>query len=272
MDRKSQMLHLAEQMSALEDKKKREAYHLLLFLENFAGFPAGTILPWERPDFLVQTQRECIGIELSQWYFRETTNEHGSRLRAKESAEEKVLQRAASGYERRGLPPVDVFVHWSPSNNPGLIKIDHLAATLIDSVECYLPEQGNNTIIQYPHPGYESLPGEVVSLYIWRPRNITKTRWVPFGATFPPSLTGRDDLQEIVQKKKDNVSHYRQKCSQVWLLIVSNDLELPMVRLSKICNLAPEAKDFRLETTFDRVFFLDCLKRRVVELSTGVGT
>jgi hypothetical protein len=114
MDRKSQMLHLAEKMSALEDKKKREAYYLLLFLENFAGFPAGTILPWERPDFLVQTQRECIGIELSQWYFRDTTNEeHGSRLRAKESAEEKVLQRAASGYERRGLPHVDVFVHWS---------------------------------------------------------------------------------------------------------------------------------------------------------------
>ena len=158
MDRKSQMLHLAEKMSALEDKKKREAYHLLLFLENFAGFPAGTILPWERPDFLVQTQRECIGIELSQWYFRDTTNEEdGFRLRAKESAEEKVLQRAASGYERRGLPHVDVFVHWSPSNEPRLINPDQLAATLIDLVQCYLPEQGYNTIIRYPHPGPDYL-------------------------------------------------------------------------------------------------------------------
>ena len=146
------MLHLAEQMSALEDKKKREAYHLLLFLENFAGFPAGTILPWERPDFLVQTQRECIGIELSQWYSQDTTSEeHGSRLRAKESAEEKVLQRAASGYERRGLPPVDVFVHWSPSNDPRLIKIDQLAATLVDLVEGFLPEQGNLTLAMKPY-------------------------------------------------------------------------------------------------------------------------
>ena len=222
---------------------------------------------------MVQTQRECIGIELSQWYSQDTTSEeHGSRLRAKESAEQKVLQRAASGYERRGLPPVDVFVHWSLSNDPRLIKIDQLAATLIDLVEGYLPEQGNNTIIRYPRPGYESLPGEVVSLYIWRPKNITKTSWVPFGAIFPPSLTGCDDLQEIVQKKEANVSHYQQKCSQAWLLIVANDLELPMVRLSKVCNLAPEAKDSRLETTFDRVFFLDCLERRVVELSTGVGT
>jgi hypothetical protein len=51
-----------------------------------------------------------------------------------------------------------------------------------------------------------------------------------------------------------------------------NHLELPMIRWSKICELAPETKDHRLETTFDRVFFLDCLDRYVVELGTGVGT
>ncbi len=44
------MLSLAEQLSELEDKKKRETYNLLVFLENFADFPAGTILPSEHPD------------------------------------------------------------------------------------------------------------------------------------------------------------------------------------------------------------------------------
>jgi hypothetical protein len=271
MDRKSQMLHLAEQWSELEDdKKKRETYHLLLFLESFEGFPAGAILPCEHPDFLVQTSQGYIGIELTE-YYRDSGNKYGSPLRAKETHEEMVLKRASSGYKQRGLPPVHVGIHWSPSNHLIASKIDQLAATLIDLVECHLPEQDSTEIIGYLHPGHELLPDEVLSLHILRTRNLTQTTWVPFGAIFPPELTG-PNLQDLVDKKEDKVSTYRQTCSQVWLLIVSNHLELPMIRWSKICELAPETKDHRLETTFDRVFFLDCLDRYVVELGTGVGT
>jgi hypothetical protein len=49
------------------------------------------------------------------------------------------------------------------------------------------------------------------------------------------------------------------------------ELELPMVRLSKICKLAPESRDYPLAITFDRVFFLDCSERHVVELNTILG-
>jgi hypothetical protein len=79
-------------------------------------------------------------------------------------------------------------------------------------------------------------------------------------------------LYNLLLEKVYKVSSYRQKCAQVWLLIVSNDLELPMVRLSTICKLGPEVEDSWVETTFDRVFFLNCAERWVVELSTGVGT
>jgi hypothetical protein len=54
-------------------------------------------------------------------------------------------------------------------------------------------------------------------------------------------------------------------------LIDSTDLEMPMARLSKICRLAPEAKDYQSAATFDRVFFLNCSERHVVELSTILG-
>jgi hypothetical protein len=269
MNRKKQMLHLAEQLSELEDKnkKKRETYHLLLFLENFASFPAGTILPDDPPDFLVQTCEGRIGIELTE-YFHESNNEHGSPVRAKETAEDRVLRRASSDYERRGLPSVDVFVHWSSSRHPTPSNINNLAANLVDLVECYLPEQGDTAIITDSCTKRDSLPEEVILLHIWRIGNTTKARWVPFGGIFPPLLTG-PDLQDLLQKKEGKVPSYRQKCSQIWLLIVSNDLELPMIRLSKACELAPEAKDYPLETVFDRVFFLNCLERRVVELSRG---
>jgi hypothetical protein len=44
---------------------------------------------------------------------------------------------------------------------------------------------------------------------------------------------------------------YRQKCSQVWLLMVANGFEPSMH-----CELAPEVEGFQFETDFDRVFFL----------------
>jgi len=40
-----------------EDRKKRqEVTYLRRFRENFSGFPDGTVLPNEHPDFLVETR------------------------------------------------------------------------------------------------------------------------------------------------------------------------------------------------------------------------
>lgn len=70
------------------------------------------------------------------------------------------------------------------------------------------------------------------------------------------------DLHKRIEEKEDKVTSYRQKCSQVWLLIVANGFEP-----STFGELAPEIEAFSFETSFDRVFFLHHADELVVELS-----
>jgi hypothetical protein len=214
----------------------------------------------EAPDFLVNTGHGFVGIEHTQW-FRESDSLGGSRMRASESKEDKVLRLALSRYEGRGLPPVWVNVLWSLQGLP-TSRIPELANALADLVEVHLPEQDGEVTIKHPHPGWRSLPREVSYLSIRRKRILSKNLWVPTRGAFVPTLTPLD-LQKRIEEKEDRVTSYRQKCSQVWLLIVANGFEP-----STFGELAPEIEDFSFETNFDRVFFLHHADELIFELST----
>jgi hypothetical protein len=106
------------------------------------------------------------------------------------------------------------------------------------------------------------LPWEVSYLSIRRKRILSKNLWVPTRGAFVPTLTPLD-LQKRIEEKEGKVTSYRQKCSQVWLLIVANGFEP-----STFGELAPEVEEFPFETSFDRIFFLQHADELIVELST----
>jgi hypothetical protein len=241
-------------------KKQTEVSHLLRFRQNLPAFPEGMVCVGEAPDFLVNTGHGYVGIEHTQW-FRESDAPGGSRMRARESAEVKVLRFASSRYEARGLPPVWVNILWSLPDLP-TSRIPELANALADIVEVHLPKQDGEVAIKHPHPGWSSLPPEVSYLSIRRKKFFSKNLWVPTRGAFIPTLAPLD-LQKRIRKKEGKVTSYRQKCSQVWLLIVANGFEP-----STFGELAPEIEEFPFETSFDRVFFLHHADELMVELKT----
>lgn len=243
-------------------KKHTEVNHLLRFRQNFPAFPSGMICVGEAPDFLLNTGHAYVGIEHTQW-FRGSDSPGGSSMRARESKEDKVLRLALSRYEARGLPPVWVNVFWTLQDLP-TSRISELADALANLVEVYLPEQDCEVAIKHPHPAWRSLPWEVNSLSIRRKKILSKNLWVPTRGAFVPTLTPLD-LQKRIEEKEGKVTSYRQKCSQVWLLMVAHGFEP-----STHCELAPEVERFQFETDFDRVFFLHHADELIVELSTRV--
>jgi hypothetical protein len=246
-------------------KKQTEVNHLLRFRQNLPDFPDGMICVGEAPDFLVNTGQGYVGIEHTQW-FRESDNSNGSPMRARESTEDKVLRLASSRHEARGLPPVWVNVLWTLRDRTTTSRVPELANELADLVEVCLPEQGGEVAIKYPHPAWGSLPPEVSYLSVRRNKVSPKNLWVSTRGAFIPTLTPLD-LQNRIEEKEGKLTSYRQKCSQVWLLIVANGLEP-----STFGELAPEIEEFSFETSFDRVFFLHHADELVVELSTqGLG-
>jgi hypothetical protein len=245
-----------------EDRKKRqEETYLRRFRENFLGFPEGTILPNEHPDFLVETIWGRVGIELTEYHVQKSGKSRGSQMRAREATEDEVLRRAAEHYRSKGLPLVAVRVTWHPHEAFGRRRTAELAADLADLVREYLPEPNHSvTILRRRHPAGRSLPEEVASLYILRRQSISKSSWTPMRTAFVPTIAP-PDLQEILRKKEAKVPSYRRHCREVWLLVVARGLEP-----STFGNLGPEVEGHRFESGFDRVFLLHHFDGVVSEL------
>jgi hypothetical protein len=245
-----------------EDRKKRqEETYLRRFRENFAGFPEGTILPNEHPDFLVETSWGRVGIELTEYHISEPDEGRGSPTRAREGTEDEVLRRAAEQYRSKGLPPVVVNVLWHTNQALDRHRLPELATGLADLVQEHLPEPNQSvTINERRHPASRSLPEEVASLHVIRRDSISKGSWTPVRAAFVPTITP-SDLRRTVRSKEAKVLSYRQHCREVWLLIVARGFEP-----STYGDLGPEVENHVFETSFDRVFFLHHFDGTVTEL------
>ena len=89
-------------------------------------------------------------------------------MRARESAEDKVLRLASSRNEAGGLPPVWVNVLWTLQDRPTASRVPKFANELADLVEVCLPEQGGEVAIKHPHLAWGSLPREVSYLSVRR--------------------------------------------------------------------------------------------------------
>jgi hypothetical protein len=107
------------------------------------------------------------------------------------------------------------------------------------------------------------LPQEVASLTIVCRKSISKNSWTSVRAAFVPTLTP-SELQQIMRNKEAKVPSYRQKCREVWLLIVARGFEP-----STFGDLGSEVEAHEFETAFDRVFFLHHSDGSVSELHTS---
>ncbi len=154
-------------------RKAREQAHLFRFRETFADFPEGKLVPYEHPDFLVETRWDRIGIEHTE-YLREPDEVGGSPMRAQERTEDRVLLTASRQHQSKGLPPVAVYVHWNPHQALGRRRIRELATVLADLVEEHLPEAGGNVEIPYgSHAAWRCLPREVTSLSVYQSERLS---------------------------------------------------------------------------------------------------
>jgi hypothetical protein len=241
-------------------KKAMERAYLQRFRENFAGFPEGEVVSSESPDFLIKSQPRWIGIELTEYHVQEPDEGRGSRMRAQERTEDRVLLRASEQHQSKGLPPVAVYVLWNPHRAFRRRRIQELATVLADLVQEHLPELGHEITIRRGHRAWRSLPQEVASLSVDRRINFSKNSWTSVRAAFVPTITP-PELQKIVRNKEAKVPSYRQECQEVWLLIVAHGFEP-----STYGELGPEVDDHEFETSFDRVFFLHHADEYVAEL------
>jgi hypothetical protein len=125
--------------------KEAELFYLEKFKANFPGFPIGDICPDERPDFLIKATTGTVGIEIT-YFYREMSSDTNTPLQQRESVRSKIITLAQTIYDRKGLPPIAVFVHFDLNFHCRRSAIQPIAERLVELAEQSLSAAPNEKV------------------------------------------------------------------------------------------------------------------------------
>ncbi len=213
------------------------------------------------PDIECTIDQGTIGVELTRLFF---PHHQGPSPQAYETNREKLEAQLAKEHSKRGLPPSRISVLLYPSATiQQEIDRKRLCGELVSFIADRVPP-GHGLLSFEEHQLTNSLQTEGVhSISIFRSASVTDVQWnippVGFLPDFQP-----DSIQEKISKKSGSkwISG-ETKFKAKWLLILTGTKGIhSMIEISK------EILSRTYTSSFDRIFVLNTVARRVYELET----
>lgn len=241
----------------------RESVHFERFRKLCPTFPVGRIEKTERPDFLVHTDDQLIGIEHTEVF--QPGPSHSGSLQAQDNLVARIIKRSEELWEETNGPSLLVQVFFDPHIKIAKQNVDRIAQSVIDTIKQVSIDPGEVTVLKRTSFTYTHFPQEVVHISIYRSKlgRAGENKWECSSVGWIPSLSPQD-VQIIIDKKECKLDHYLLKCSEVWLLMVADALRVP-----SSVDLCETALLHRYNTRFDRLFFLWYADQKLVELHTS---
>lgn len=232
-----------------------------LYLDSLlAGMPhvaASPVEPGESPDFVIAQSTSRIGIEVT----RHVPEHVPGRPHAKE--QDALGQRTMVAAEKLWYEsqPLALAVSAAFLDHPALTKA-RVPALAGEIVEYLGPRVAGLDILQQAslrRPDFDCLP-ELHSLHALRVPGRSYGVWQAGEGGWVRQAT-EGDIRALVASKESKVPAYRARADEIWLLITLQHMDAGDV------VEAPELPvGFGVQTAFDRVFMLDVISRRVVEI------
>ncbi len=196
-------------------------------------FPAGELIPYEGPDFLVHCDTGVLGLEVTALCRQDPRTEAGKLA--------KIPERAKARYQRmNGFTPVDVSLAFS--QQAANLKIEQLTRSLTKFVCAHREIDG-----VCPRG---DLPEGFLHIGIHCPiKEIDPTgRW--YGVrSFDTTTATKLQVESRIAEKNGRLARYRFSASRVWLLIVNDQFLGPGEVCVDPCDLA----EWRFVFDFEKV-------------------
>lgn len=237
-----------------QKQKERELFFFERFRKVNPSVPKGRPLQLSPPEPDIVIDGTRLGVEVTEFYRQ-------GPLKHNESEQERVLEKARTICEARGLPPMIVKVIWNLGASISKRERSQLANSLVNAVERNVPCVDTQREIEQDE--YNSLLPSTVDILRIERWSVHRTHhW--FSPRFDfPAVSSVEEIQNRISKKNTLFLNYAGVCASLWLLIVAEG-----IAPSSWSELPENARVHSYETTFDRVFFFHRVDGRVIELQT----
>ncbi len=240
-------------------KKERELAILQSFKKSCAWFPTGKIQATENPDFVIELADSILGIELTEIYHDSPDTRNPSQ--EQEALHRLVITEISRQHQLRGDAPITVDVSFNKAYRFSEKDVTNLASEILDFVTPFLPETGDQCVIDSDDETFENFPECLSNMHAARFPFLKSISWTESGAKIGQELQSLS-LQEIIDRKNKRCSFYRERCSSAWLVLVTD------IGMSSFFLIPDETRSHSFESKFDRVFLYRLFGRRVYELQT----
>ena len=247
---------------SVKEKKYHELAHIIAFKGTISDFPEGDIpKDQENPDFPIYANGKTIGIELTRVFHESKKN--GNSLQAEETYVFDIVHKAKELYSKAINVPIIVWIDLRIGTDFKKQSIDTIAAELVHFVKKRIPEQNSYKEVKRTSKIDDPLSKVVYSVTILRFETLTRSSWIPIGISGAIGILPPEFVQQRIDKKNPRVQDYKQKCDEIWLVIVVYGL-LP----SSFFEVSGKVISETYSSNFDRTYLFDFQKNKSYFLKT----
>lgn len=242
-----------------KEKKIHERKHFDLFRKVCDCIPDGVIEESDPLDFLIHSNKFILGIEHTEYFEKDKSGFAFSKK--DESLQDSVSNSLGPYCNHIGLPPTILSISWKPKKPLTSSRVKPLIHDIARLVSINIPEEGKFISLSSRNIKGNEFPSELIGLSIYRSAKNDSTSVSKTRGAFENTIK-TDELKNIIAEKKKKLPLYRNKCNEVWLLIVAEG-----IAPSSITKLESAIYNYSFNSQFDRIFFFDLYNyNKVTEL------
>lgn len=236
-------------------KKELELYWLELAREIKPALFRGDLLVGESPDFVLVDGARQLGVEVTRFVYPHREGEPIPEEQA--GLRRSVLARARREFAQRSALKLRVGVMFKPRVALTAPRARALATQLAGWLSANV--RGASDRVQ--RRWTESLPSELSSVYTTVVPSSANAHWYQAQAGWVSTADSKA-VAEVVAKKETKVAEYQIRCTELALLIIFDGEP----RWRRVVHAPPQATGFSVGSSFDYVYCLDILEKRLVEI------
>lgn len=238
--------------------KAQERFLLDGFFGGIKLFRSATIVESERPDFIVESKRKRIGIEITE-YHQGATNK-GSRAKESEMVWNQILTQVSTGSNRDHFTGLIFTSSDFPKKAERGELVNELLALAKDAKP---PNSTEQVVVTADNLGHLSLARYVRKIYLIGTRSARGVKWERANSIAGSVGFSEAELAQILKSKRERVRGYdRTRFEEIWLLIVAKGTSAAStgdILKSPVEALAAANQPALSEAGFDQIWYFSYL-------------